>query len=59
MWRVMSLLYSIIGASLAGTAVIAALVMGYDDWKEILAAAAIGFVVGLPVSWYVAQQITE
>lgn len=57
MFRLASILYSLISTSLAGTGVIAVLVAGYGTLIPILAAAAAGFVLALPVSWYVARQI--
>lgn len=57
MFRLASILYSLISTSLAGTGVIAVLVAGYGTLIPILAAAAAGFVLALPVSWYVAGQI--
>ena len=46
MLRLASILYSVIGSSLAGTFVIAALVTGYDTLWPILSAAALGGVLG-------------
>jgi len=59
MLRLASILYSLIGTTLAGTLVIAALTMGYDTLQPILVAAAVGFVVALPVAWLVAKGIVE
>lgn len=57
MLRLASLLYSVIGASLAGTFVIAALTMGMDTAKPIIWAAVAGFVVAVPVSYFVARKL--
>lgn len=57
MLRLASLLYSIISTSLAGTAIIAVLVMGFDTLPPILMAAAFGFVLAAPMSWVVAKQL--
>ncbi|ETA50972.2 hypothetical protein [Ponticoccus alexandrii] len=57
MIRLASLLYSLISTSLAGTAVIAVLVAGYDTLLPILIAAALGFVAALPVAWLVARRL--
>ena len=57
MLRLASILYSIISTSLAGTAVIAVLVVGFDTLVPILVAAGIGAVVALPISWLVAREI--
>ncbi|NBT30437.1 MAG: CTP synthetase [Rhodobacteraceae bacterium] len=59
MLRLASILYSIIGTTLAGSLVIAALTMGYDTLSPILIAAAVGFVAALPVSLYVAKQMQD
>lgn len=59
MFKLASILYSIVGTSLAGSAIIASLVMGYDTLTPILIAAGIGFVAGLPVSYLIARQITQ
>ena len=57
MLRLASILYSLIGTTLAGSLVVAALTMGYDTLNPILMAAAVGFVAALPVTWLVAKAI--
>ncbi len=57
MIRLASILYTLISTSLAGTAVIAVLVAGYDTLLPILIAAALGFVAALPVAWLVARRL--
>jgi hypothetical protein len=59
MLRLASMLYSIIGTSLAGSAIVIALVAGQTTLQPILLAAALGFVAAVPVSWAVARQITR
>lgn len=59
MMRLAGILYSLIATTLAGTAVIASLTMGYDTLQPILIAAAAGFVLALPVSWYIAKQLYQ
>jgi hypothetical protein len=59
MLRLSSALYSIIGTSLAGSFVIAALTLGYDTAVPIIVAAAVGAVLGLPASYFVARAITQ
>lgn len=59
MIRLAGVLYSIISTTLAGSAIIAALVMGYDTLVPILIAAAIGFLAALPASYFVAKEITR
>ena len=57
MLRLASMLYSLIGTTLAGTAIIAALVMGQDTLQPILVAAIVGFVAALPVTYVIARKI--
>lgn len=53
------ILHIFIGSTLAGSAVIAALAAGYGTLTPILIAAAMGFVLSFPLSWYVARQLTQ
>ena len=55
--RLALILFSMIGTAMAGTGVIAVLTMGYVTLWPILAAAAAGAILALPVSWAVARQI--
>lgn len=57
MLRLASIMYSIIGTTLAGSFIIAALTMGYDTLNPILIAAAAGFVLAMPVSVMVAKKL--
>ena len=59
MWRLAGILHLFIGSTLAGSAIIAALVMGYDDVNGVLIAALAGFVLSLPVTWLVARQLYQ
>lgn len=59
MLRLASLLYSIIGSTLAGSFIVVALVLGFTTASPLIVAAAVGFVAALPVSWLVARQITH
>lgn len=54
MLRLASILYSLIGTTLAGSAVVIVLTVGYGTLVPILSAAATGAVVALPVAWYIA-----
>lgn len=58
MTRLTMILYSMIGTALAGSGVIAALTAGYGTLQPILIAAGAGAVLALPVSWWVAKQIS-
>lgn len=57
MLRLSMILFSMISTALAGTAIIIALTLGRVDLMSIIAAAAIGFLLAIPVSWFVARQI--
>lgn len=59
MIRLAMTLYSVIGTTLAGSAVVAALVMGYDTWLSLLIAAVIGFVLAVPAALGVARAMTR
>lgn len=52
------ILHIFIGSTLAGSAVIAALTLGYDTLTPILITAALGFVAAFPVSYAVARRIS-
>jgi hypothetical protein len=59
MLRLASVLYSLIGTTLAGSLIIAALVSGYDTLQPILIAAVVGFVAAIPVALYVAKRMQD
>ena len=55
--RLMMILFSMVSTTLMGVAVVVALVTGHDTLQPILIAAALGFILALPVSWVIAKQI--
>ncbi|MES2542304.1 MAG: hypothetical protein V4583_17235 [Pseudomonadota bacterium] len=55
--RLMMVLYSMIATAMAGTGVIGVLTAGYGTLWPIIAAAAVGAALALPVAWAVARQI--
>jgi predicted PurR-regulated permease PerM len=57
MLRLTLLMFSIISTAMMGSAIIFALTIGQDTLMPILAAAAVGFVLAIPVSWLVARQL--
>lgn len=57
MLRLAAVLFTLISATLMGVAIVAVLVAGYDTLVPIAIAAAVGFVVAMPVSWQVARAI--
>lgn len=59
MLRLTLLMYTILSGTLAGTAIIAVLVAGYDTKMPIIYAAATGFIVALPASWILAKKIAS
>lgn len=54
-----AILHIFIGATLSGVAVVVALVMGATSFSVVLAAAALGFLVAIPCSAYIAKQIDK
>jgi len=58
MIRLALLLFSVIGVSLAGSAIVVALTLGHDTLVPIVAAAAIGFAAAVPVTWVVARKLS-
>ncbi|MBU9699945.1 hypothetical protein GU927_019055 [Rhodobacteraceae bacterium HSP-20] len=57
MSRLFFLLYSLVGPSLAGAAIVAVLTAGMVTLKPILLAAAAGFALGLPVALLLARRL--
>ncbi|WP_371168321.1 CTP synthetase [Aliiroseovarius sp. 2305UL8-7] len=55
LFKIVMTFYGIIGSTLASVLVVIALVNGVSGLWPLLGAAAVGFVVGLPVSYYVAR----
>jgi len=56
MFRLMSIFF-MAATTLMGSAVVAALVSGYDTMQPVLIAVVVGFVLALPVTWIVDRQI--
>lgn len=55
LWKIVPTFYGIIGSTVASVLVVIALVNGVSGLWPLLGAAAVGFVIGLPVSYYVAR----
>ncbi|GHE97377.1 hypothetical protein GCM10016455_17320 [Aliiroseovarius zhejiangensis] len=53
--KIVMTFYGIIGSTLASVLVVVALVNGVSGLWPLLGAAAVGFVIGLPVSYFVAK----
>jgi len=52
-------LYAVIGTTIAGILMIAALSAGYDTSQPIIISVVVGFVIGLPVSWVIAKKLID
>ena len=59
MFRLFLLIYTLAGATLAGSAVVAVLTMNRFDTYSIIVAAALGALAGIPVAWVVAKKISD
>jgi hypothetical protein len=59
MLRLAALIFIMSGATLAGILIVAALVAGLDTAQPIIAAAASGFLVAIPVSVVVARRLAS
>ncbi|WP_380057244.1 hypothetical protein ACFE33_04040 [Falsihalocynthiibacter sp. SS001] len=57
--RLTMLMFTIIAPTLAGMGVIISLVMGHYNVTTILISAACGFVVALPVTYFVSRKISD
>lgn len=57
MIRLMMILFSMVATTLMGIGVVVVLTIGKGTWQPILATAAIGFVLAIPVSWFAAKQM--
>ncbi|OYU39883.1 MAG: CTP synthetase [Pseudorhodobacter sp. PARRP1] len=57
MTRLMMLLFSMVATTLMGVGVIIALTTGFDTLKPIMLAAAVGFVLAVPVAWLIARKL--
>lgn len=53
------LVYIFIGATLAGSAMVAALTIGMDTMQPVLWSSIAGFIVAIPISWVIAKKIRE
>ncbi len=51
-------LHIFLGSSLAGTAIVIALLLGFEAALPLALAALAGFVVATPVSWTVAKALS-
>jgi len=59
MLRIASLIYTIASSTLMGIFIVIALSSGYDTLKYVVIAAAVGAIVAIPVSYFIAKAIKE
>ena len=57
MFRLAFILHFVIGATLAGVGVIAALVIGQDTLQPILLSAAVGYLISFPAAWVLSKKL--
>ncbi len=57
MLPLMLIIFIFLGTTLAGSAMVVALTLGYGTLVPLLVSAAIGAVVALPISWVVAKRL--
>ncbi len=57
--RLFGIIYALVGPTLAGILITAALTMNMFTTNAMIVSAAIGFLVALPVAWYIAKMIRE
>lgn len=59
MMRLAFIVHLFVGTTLAGSAMVFALTMGWDTMKPVIIAALIGWLISLPVSWLLARKIQD
>lgn len=59
MFRLAGIIYAVASVTVAGIFVVAALATGNDTLMPIVVAAASGFVLAIPASWYLAREIAR
>ncbi|MGI1660828.1 CTP synthetase [Palleronia sp. KMU-117] len=59
MLPLMLIIHIFLGSTIAGSAIILALVLGYDTLVPIAIAGIAGFVLSFPVSWMVAKRLSD
>lgn len=57
MLRLAFIVHLFVGATLAGSAMVFALTMGWDTLQPLVIAALLGWLVSLPLSWILAKKI--
>lgn len=59
MYRLMFVIHAMSMTVLMGIFVTAVLTMGLPGWKPVVLAAAAGFLLSIPVSWWAAREIVR
>ncbi|MCW9042628.1 MAG: DUF4229 domain-containing protein [Pseudopelagicola sp.] len=59
MFRLSLILHLFIGSTIAGSAMVVALTMGYDTLMPVMWSAIVGFIASFPVSYLVAKKLYE
>ncbi len=57
MLRIALIFYLFIGTTLAGSAMVIALVTGNDTTQPVILSALVGALIGIPVTWFVARTV--
>ena len=57
MIRLTMILFSMVATTLMGIGGVIVLSIGKDTWQPISSAAAVGFILAIPVSYYAARQM--
>ncbi|OWY03626.1 hypothetical protein B6V75_09355 [Thioclava sp. F1Mire-8] len=57
--RLFGIIYALAGPTLAGILIIAVLTMNMVTTNAIIVSAVLGFLVALPIAWFVAKAIRE
>lgn len=55
MFRLAFIIHFFVSMTLAGSLVVAVLVMGLDTWKPIVGAGVIGYILGVPIAYMIAK----
>ena len=57
MYRLMFVIHAMTMSVLMGVFITVVLTMNMPGWKPVVLAAAAGFVLSIPISWWVAREI--
>jgi hypothetical protein len=57
MLPLMLIIHIFLGSTAAGSAIVVALVLGYDTTVPIVVAGGVGFLAAIPASWAIAKRL--